>query len=67
MPAIPSRRAASAQWLNEYRIGRYEVTSTQYTEFLNAVADADPNGLYNTSMGSGYGGITRSGSSGSYA
>jgi formylglycine-generating enzyme required for sulfatase activity len=29
-----------------YQIGKYEVTARQYTEFLNAVADADPNGLY---------------------
>ena len=34
-----------------YQIGKYEVTAGQYTEFLNAVAKADPNGLYNTSMG----------------
>src|SRR3954447_14295637 len=34
-----------------YQIGKYEVTAGQYTEFLNAVADADPNGLYNTQMG----------------
>jgi sulfatase modifying factor 1 len=33
-----------------YRMGKYEVTAAQYTEFLNAVAKADPNGLYNTSM-----------------
>ena len=46
---------------------RYEVTTNaQYAEFLNAVAATDTYGLYNTSMGSGYGGITRSGSSGSY-
>ncbi|MCP4241945.1 MAG: formylglycine-generating enzyme family protein [bacterium] len=49
-----------------YQIGKYEVTNAQYTEFLNAVAVTDTNTLYNTSMGSGYGGITRSGSSGSY-
>jgi formylglycine-generating enzyme required for sulfatase activity len=36
---------------NAYQIGKYEVTAGQYTEFLNAVADADPNGLYNTDMG----------------
>ena len=35
----------------EYQIGKYEVTAGQYTEFLNAVAKADPNGLYNWSMG----------------
>jgi formylglycine-generating enzyme required for sulfatase activity len=49
-----------------YLIGKYEVTNAQYAEFLNAVADTDTYGLYNTSMGSDYGGITRSGSPGSY-
>jgi len=50
-----------------YRISRYEVTNTQYAEFLNAVAMTDdPNGLYNTAMASGFGGISRSGTSGSY-
>ncbi len=34
-----------------YQIGKYEVTAGQYTEFLNAVAKADPNGLYNPAMG----------------
>jgi sulfatase modifying factor 1 len=33
-----------------YRIARYEVTLSQYVEFLNAVADFDTHGLYNTSM-----------------
>jgi formylglycine-generating enzyme required for sulfatase activity len=51
----------------EYAIGTYEVTNAQYVEFLNAKAATDPLGLYRTSMGSGYGGITRSGSSGSYS
>ena len=36
---------------NAYQIGKYEVTAGQYTEFLNAVAKTDPNGLYNTAMG----------------
>ncbi|MHC4445613.1 MAG: SUMF1/EgtB/PvdO family nonheme iron enzyme [Planctomycetota bacterium] len=49
-----------------YRIGKYEVTNAQYCEFLNAVAATDTNNLYNGSMGSGYGGITQSGSAGSY-
>ncbi len=49
-----------------YNISAYEVTNDQYTEFLNAKAASDPLGLYNTSMGSGFGGITRTGSSGSY-
>src|SRR5262245_58503153 len=35
-----------------YRIGATEVTVGQYTEFLSAVADADPRGLYDTAMAS---------------
>jgi len=51
----------------EYRIGTYEVTNSQYAAFLNAAAASDPNGLYNTNMGSNArGGITRSGSAGSF-
>ena len=51
-----------------YYIGRYEVTNLEYAAFLNAVAKADPNGLYHPSMGSdARGGITRSGSSGNYS
>ncbi len=46
-----------------YRIGTTEVTNAQYAEFLNAKAASDPLGLYETSMGSGVGGIARSGSS----
>jgi formylglycine-generating enzyme required for sulfatase activity len=49
-----------------YRISATEVTNAQYAEFLNAKAAADPLGLYNTAMAFGPGGITRSGSSGSY-
>jgi len=49
-----------------YRIAKYEVTNAQYEEFLNAVAATDTYGLYSTSMDSSYGGITRSGGSGSY-
>jgi len=33
-----------------FRIGKYEVTAAQYTEFLNAVAATDAYGLYNSSM-----------------
>ncbi len=50
-----------------YRISKTEVTNTQYTHFLNSVADTDPNSLYHTLMSSSSrGGIIRSGSSGSY-
>jgi formylglycine-generating enzyme required for sulfatase activity len=34
----------------EYKIGKYEVTSGQYTEFLNKVAGVDTYGLYSTYM-----------------
>jgi formylglycine-generating enzyme required for sulfatase activity len=53
-----------------YRIGKYKVTNAQYAEFLNAVADTDTYRLYNEGMGDpnawARGGITRSGTSGSY-
>ncbi len=49
-----------------YRIGKFEVSNAQYAEFLNAVAATDANGLYNASRISGFGGIARSGVSGSF-
>ncbi|NQU20322.1 MAG: SUMF1/EgtB/PvdO family nonheme iron enzyme [Candidatus Nealsonbacteria bacterium] len=51
-----------------YNIGKYEVTAGQYTEFLNAVAATDTNGLYSSSMwGNSYGcKIEQTGSNGSY-
>ncbi len=50
-----------------YNIGKTEVTNSQYVGFLNAVAASDPYGLYNEFMEfTSQGGITRSGSSGSY-
>jgi len=45
-----------------YRIGTYEITVAQYTEFLNAVAASDPNGLYSGAMNT----IERTGVNGSY-
>ena len=33
-----------------YKIGKYEVTGSQYTAFLNAIADADTFGLYHPNM-----------------
>jgi len=51
-----------------YSISKYETTNAQYVEFLNAVADTDTNSLYNTNMNTEVrGGITRSGTSGSYS
>ncbi len=52
---------------NVYAIGKYEVTLSQYATFLNAVAATDTYNLYNTNMTNAtIGGISRSGSSGSY-
>ncbi|MGK0187030.1 MAG: sulfatase modifying factor 1 [Verrucomicrobiales bacterium] len=53
----------------DYRIATHEVTNGQYTEFLNNVAASDPGGLYNVSMASNltYGGIVKSGPSGSFS
>jgi formylglycine-generating enzyme required for sulfatase activity len=52
----------------EYRVGKYEVTIQQYTDFLNAVAATDTYSLYNTRMASdlNIAGISRAGTSGSY-
>ncbi len=48
----------------EYKIGKYEVTNAQYGAFLNAAAQTDSYGLYNSNMSSR--GIVRSGSSGNF-
>jgi formylglycine-generating enzyme required for sulfatase activity len=52
----------------KYNIGQTDVTATQYTAFLNAVAKTDTYGLYNSNMASSFAaaGISQSGSSGSY-
>ena len=51
-----------------YRIARFEVTVAQYVDFLNAVADFDTYGLYNTAMTSTaqIAGVDRSGLPGTY-
>jgi sulfatase modifying factor 1 len=51
-----------------YKIGKYELTTGQYAEFLNAVAATDTYGLYNPDMWSSSMGckINRSSSPGSY-
>jgi sulfatase modifying factor 1 len=57
---------------SSYYISKYEVTIGQYVEFLNAVAKADPNGLWVDNESSGMNstasirGIARTGSDGSY-
>lgn len=52
-----------------YSIGKYEVTTGQYAEFLNAVARIDdPNSLWTGNIADGYlaCGISRSGTAGNY-
>jgi formylglycine-generating enzyme len=56
-----------------YNIGEYDVTSSQYTAFLNAVAATDTYGVYSSAMNSpmysttsGNPGIIQNGTSGSY-
>lgn len=52
-----------------YAIGKYEVTLTQYTAFLNAVAVTDTYSLYSVDLGidQNIAGIYRTGSNGSYS
>ena len=52
-----------------YQIGKYEVTGSQYTTFLNAIGSTDTYSVYDTSMSSGVSGvaeISRSNSPGTY-
>jgi formylglycine-generating enzyme required for sulfatase activity len=50
-----------------FRMGKTEITNSQYVAMLNAVAVSDPYGLYSTFMSSEtQGGIVRSGSPGTY-
>ncbi len=51
-----------------YKIGKYEVTAKQYTDFLNKVAKIDPYGLYATDMWNSNGcGIERTGPSDNFS
>ncbi len=64
-PAHPTTGLGAVAY--PYYIGTYEVTNAEYAAFLNAVAATDPHELYSPLMARGdYGGIDRSGSSGSY-
>jgi len=66
----PDRVCGAVDYI--YNIGKYEVTTGQYTEFLNAVATTDTYGLYNILMDSDARpfnrgcNIKRSGTPGSY-
>ena len=52
---------------DSFQIMKFEFTNQQYTDFLNSVAATDTYLLYNVNMGiTARGGITRSGTSGSY-
>lgn len=52
----------------DFKIGKYEVTVAEYTEFLNAVAGSDTYNLYDTGMNPGFSdvAIVRSGNPGAY-
>jgi sulfatase modifying factor 1 len=50
-----------------FEMGKYETTNQQYVDFLNAVGQNNPNGIYSASMGSNTnGGIVQSGAPGSF-
>ena len=52
----------------DYYIGKYEITNSDYVEFLNAIASTDDYSLYNTNMANNLrSGISRNGSDGSYS
>ncbi len=67
-PGNPNDGTGYGSVAEAYLIGKYEVTAGQYTEFLNAKAQSDPNGLYNPAMLSSVRGckIQQTGSSGSF-
>ena len=49
-----------------YKIGKFEVLNSEYCEFLNGAAKTDAYELYDERLDGEYGGISRSGSPGSY-
>lgn len=61
---VPDGTSGYGSVAYRYRIGTFEITNSQYAEFLNAKAASDPVSLYNANMGTDVrGGITRTGSS----
>ena len=66
IPTVPVGNPGNNSVTYTYDIGATEVTNAQYTAFLTAVAQTDTNNLYSTNMAGSFGGITRSGSPGSY-
>ena len=65
-PGNPSDASGFGSVSYAYRIGKYEVTNSEYCEFLNAVAKRDRFRLYDSRMAGEHGGIGRSGISGNY-
>lgn len=50
----------------EFKAAKFLITNSEYALFLNSIAATDTNGVYKTAMSIDRGGITRTGSSGSY-
>lgn len=50
-----------------FQLSKFETTNQQYVDFLNAVGQTNPNGIYSSTMATdANGGITQAGSSGSF-
>jgi sulfatase modifying factor 1 len=67
-PGNPGDTAGRGRVNYTYAIGTYDVTLTQYTAFLNAMAQTDTYSLYNPNMATdlNVAGIQQNGSNGSY-
>jgi formylglycine-generating enzyme required for sulfatase activity len=65
-PGNPADSTGYGAVAYEYRIGKFEVTNEEYCAFLNGAAKTDSYELYDGRMGDPYGGILRSGESGSF-
>ncbi len=50
VPEFPHQNYDTGSVGYTYAMGTYEITAGEYTEFLNAVADSDPYGLYDQRM-----------------
>jgi len=51
----------------EFKMGKFEITNTEYVEFLNSIAVTDTYDAYSSLMSLDRGGILRSGTNGSYS
>jgi formylglycine-generating enzyme required for sulfatase activity len=65
-PGNPADSTGYGAVAYEYKIGKFEVTNEEYCAFLNGAAKTDSYELYDGRMGDPYGGILRSGESGSF-